>query len=243
MVVRDAVLAEGVPGGFAGLYPIFSAMEDAGRVRRGYFVEGLGGSQFAHAGAIDRLRSGSRPGGPLMLGAGDPANPYGAALPWPGHEAGRPNRSAGAAVILIDGSLAAFVERGGRRMLAFPGADLASVAACISDRTEGGGRRQTVATIDGRPAQETALGKALLETGFVVSYKGLTRRRDRQIGRSAANGLRHATSQGLSRAQPRRAARPTFIRRMTPGSASNSAKYRIARLVLRWVMNHGGLGN
>lgn len=176
VVVREAVLAEGVPGGFAGLYPVFSAMEDAGRVRRGYFVEGLGGSQFAGTGAIDRLRSGSRSGEPVMLAAADPANPYGAALPWPGHESGRPNRSAGASVILIEGSLAAFVERGGRRMLTFPEADLTAVATCIASRADRGGRCPIVATIDGRPAQQTTLGTALLEAGFVVTYKGLTHR-------------------------------------------------------------------
>jgi len=176
VVVRDAVLAEGVPGGFAGLYPVFSAMEDAGKVRRGYFVEGLGGSQFAAMGAIDRLRSGPRPGEPVLLAAADPANPFGAALPWPAHETGRPSRSAGASVILLDGSLAAFVERGGRRVLTFPGADIPAVAACFADPGGRGGRRRTVETIDGRPAQETALGAALLEAGFVASYKGLTRR-------------------------------------------------------------------
>ena len=96
MVTREAVLAEGLPGGFVGIYPIFRAMEDAGHVRRGYFVAGLGGAQFAHPGAVDRLR-GYRVGSedpddvapPLVLAAADPAQPYGAALPGPRARGGR----------------------------------------------------------------------------------------------------------------------------------------------------------
>jgi ATP-dependent Lhr-like helicase len=102
VVTRGAVGAERVPGGFAAVYRVLSAFEDAGRVRRGYFVEGLGAAQFGSTGAVDRLRASARPvgGGPgdgeartVVLAAADPANPYGAALPWPD----RPDRSAGAA--------------------------------------------------------------------------------------------------------------------------------------------------
>jgi len=176
IVVRDAVLAESVPGGFAGLYPVFSALEDAAKVRRGYFVEGRGGSQFALTGAVDRLRSGSPGSSPVVLAAADPANPFGGSLPWPTHEHGRPSRRAGATVILIDGSLSAFVERGGKRILTFdlPETSLAPLAAALGG--DSSKRRQTISTIDGATAGHTPLGQALLDHGFVVSYKGLTRR-------------------------------------------------------------------
>ena len=99
IVTRGAVVAEGTPGGFAAVYRVLSAMEETGRIRRGYFVEGLGAAQFATAGAVDRVRAfaqsaGRRTGGPagVVLAAADPANPYGAALPWP-TTAGRPART------------------------------------------------------------------------------------------------------------------------------------------------------
>src|SRR5207249_1310347 len=114
ILTRAAVLAEGVPGGFASLYPVLRALEESGRVRRGYFVSGLGGSQFAHPGALERLRAlrdsalgpEEEPPG-AVLAATDPANPYGATLPWPKVEGGRLQRSAGVHVVLVDGSLLA----------------------------------------------------------------------------------------------------------------------------------------
>jgi ATP-dependent Lhr-like helicase len=123
VVTRDAVAAADVPGGFAALYPVLAAMEEAGRIRRGYFVAGLGGSQFAEAGALERLRAlretaatpeeadlGRLPA--CVLAATDPANPYGAALPWP-RDAGAPlMRAAGAHVAIVDGMLAAYVTKG-----------------------------------------------------------------------------------------------------------------------------------
>ena len=91
IVTRGAVVAEGTVGGFAGVYRVLSALEETGRIRRGYFVEGLGAAQFASAGAVDRVRAfATRPDEDrqtpvgLVLAAADPANPYGAALPWPG---------------------------------------------------------------------------------------------------------------------------------------------------------------
>ena len=130
VLTRGAVAAEGVPGGFATLYKVLSAFEEAGRCQRGYFVESLGGAQFAVASTVDRLRSyldGVDPERPeyraVVLAAADPANPYGAALPWPastgrGRRA-RPGRKAGALVVLVDGELAWFLERGGRSLLTF----------------------------------------------------------------------------------------------------------------------------
>jgi ATP-dependent Lhr-like helicase len=114
VVTRESVLAEDVPGGFAGVYPVLRAMEETGAVRRGYFVAGLGGAQFALPGAIDRLRSVRDPAGDAVLttlAAADPAQPYGAALPWP--EAAGGQRSAGAYVVL-DRRPAVFLERGRR---------------------------------------------------------------------------------------------------------------------------------
>src|SRR5207237_3429195 len=119
VLTREAVVGEGWPGGFAGLYPVLRAMEEAGRIRRGYFIEGLGGSQFALPGAVDRLRGLREPEGRIVaLAATDPANPYGVVIPWP-ESAGRPARAAGAYVVLESGELKLFLERGGRSLLTF----------------------------------------------------------------------------------------------------------------------------
>ncbi len=172
IVVRAAILTEGVPGGFAGLYPVFAALEEAGTVRRGYFVEGAGGAQFALPGAVDRLR-GVEPRS-TVLAAADPANPYGAAVPWP-EGAGRPSRSAGAYVVLVAGKAGAFVERGARSIITFAGSDPTEITEAIVDI---GRRRQrmTIERIDGKPAADTGLGVALLEAGFASGYKGLSLR-------------------------------------------------------------------
>jgi len=173
VVVREAVLAEHVPGGFSGLYPVYSALEEAGRVRRGYFVEGRGGAQFALPGAVDRLRAAE----PMtaVIAATDPANPYGASIPWPESQ-GRPSRSAGAYVVLVDGGLGAFIERGGRSLLTFPDLDidLPRVASAVADVARGRIKRMTIERIDGLPVAESALGKVLAESGFIAGYKGVS---------------------------------------------------------------------
>ena len=116
IVTRDGVRGEGVPGGYAPVYRELRKLETVGVCRRGYFVEGLGGAQFALPGAVERLRE--RPPeeapGALVLAAADPAQPYGAALPWPKRAGGRASRVAGAYVVLLDGEPALFVERGGQ---------------------------------------------------------------------------------------------------------------------------------
>lgn len=142
VLTKGAVAAEGVPGGFATLYKVLSAFEDAGRCQRGYFVESLGGAQFAVASTVDRLRSyldGVDPQRPdyraVVLAATDPANPYGAALPWPASNAegsARPGRKAGALVVLVDGELCWFSERGGRSLLTFTDDPDASHAAAVA---------------------------------------------------------------------------------------------------------------
>ncbi|TAM88493.1 MAG: DEAD/DEAH box helicase, partial [Jatrophihabitans sp.] len=182
VITRGAVAAEQVPGGFAAVYAVLKAAEESGRVRRGYFVEGLGGAQFAVPGAVDRLRACAREDRPpepsLVLAATDPANPYGAALPWPrereqGHQ---PARKAGALVVLVDGALALYVERGGRTLLSFtdrpallqPAAD--ALALAVRDGALG---KLAVERADGVPVTGSALASALCEAGFRPSPRGL----------------------------------------------------------------------
>ncbi|MFF1789708.1 ATP-dependent helicase [Kitasatospora sp. NPDC058243] len=202
LVTRGAVAAERVPGGFAGVYRVLAAMEERGRARRGYFVEGLGGAQFAMEGAADRLRSvngrleraraaewpaapATEPPQVLVLAAADPANAYGSALPWPEPptapgakeaRAHRPGRKAGALVVLVDGELALYVERGGKSLLAWPedGAIRAlAVGALAAAVREGALGSVTVERANGEPALGSALGAALEEAGFHATPRGL----------------------------------------------------------------------
>jgi ATP-dependent Lhr-like helicase len=182
VVTREAVLAEGVGGGFAGVYGVLKAMEESGSVRRGYFVAGLGAAQFALPGAVDRLRSerrhldDDRPvGAPVVLAAVDPANPYGAALPWPG-SAGRPARVAGAHVVLVDGDPAVFVERGGRRLLTFEAARRSDrwAEGLVALVKEGRVRRLVVQHVDGDSAATSPFVGVLRAAGFVDGYRGLS---------------------------------------------------------------------
>jgi ATP-dependent Lhr-like helicase len=190
VVTREAVVAEGVEGGFAAAYPILRAMEDAGRVRRGYFVDGLGGAQFALPGALDRLRAvrEPEPGAPVvhLLAAADPANPYGAALPWPrrGDDDRRtPARAAGAYVVLVDGVAVLYVERGARSLQALPAMDDAAIAGlalgALSTLVADGRFRELVVTrVDGEPVASSAWRPALLAVGFAAGYRGLVLRTD-----------------------------------------------------------------
>ncbi len=191
VLVREAVMGEGVPGGFSGIYPILRALEDAGRIRRGYFVEGLGAAQFSLAGAIDRLRGVREPAAErgdasavYVLAAADPANPYGAALPWPRRDEAdrRPlTRSAGASVVLVDGVAVLYVERGGRTirtLAAFddPATAAAAVPALRALVGEGRDRELVVTRIDGLPVAESPHREALVTAGFVSGYRGLVLR-------------------------------------------------------------------
>lgn len=194
VLTREAALGEGTEGGFAGVYPVLKALEERGSVRRGYFVAGLGAAQFALPGAVDRLREvrdgrpidpldgvdgrgGSAPTEVLVLAATDPGQPYGAALAWPVTD-GRPARTAGSLVVLVDGEAAVFVERGGRSLSTFP-------AALVDTRWAGAlagvvrsGRRRTleIARIDGAPARESVHADVLREAGFADGYRGLVLR-------------------------------------------------------------------
>ena len=210
VLTRGAVVAERTPGGFAATYRVLSAFEDAGRVRRGYFVEGLGAAQFATGGAVDRLRTALSVGvadadatGTLVLAAADPANPYGAALPWPARPDAEPGsasddattptgrrastghraaRKAGALVVLTGGALVLYVERGGRSLLSFSdepaalGAAADALALAVRDGALG---RLTVERADGAGllGSHHPLAAALEAAGFHPTPRGLRLRR------------------------------------------------------------------
>ncbi len=171
VLTRAAVAHESVAGGFSGIYPVLSQLEEAGKVRRGYFVEGLGGAQFALPGAVDRLRAPSDDV-VVALAATDPANPYGAALEWPTVEEGRIGRIAGSQVILANGSLVAFVDGRKVRMFDADPALVHPVAAAIADIAARRGRA-TLHTVDGEPIAAAPLGRALTEFGFRHTHRGL----------------------------------------------------------------------
>ena len=181
VVTRESVLAEGAPGGFAGMYPVLRAMEEAGKVRRGYFITGLGAAQFSLPGAVDRLRAvrdadaDAEHGGTLVLAAADPAQPYGAALAWP-ESRGRPSRAAGAYVVLNDGAASAFLERGARSLATFDAAPVRWVDALASLVKDGRLRKIDLLRIDGEPSVESPLAQTLRDAGFVDGYRGLTLR-------------------------------------------------------------------
>ncbi len=208
VVTRGAVLAENPAGGFAGVYPVFAAMEERGVARRGYFIEGLGAAQFAVPGAVDRLRAGATTatggwsggagagaagaGAPgrreaMVLAATDPANPFGAALPWPdravdgedGSAGHRPGRKPGALVVLVDGALALYVERGGRTILSYlddtPGITEAAHALAGAVRSGALGSL-AVERADGaaiNAARSSRLHEALTAAGFRATPRGL----------------------------------------------------------------------
>lgn len=196
VLTKGAVGAEEVPGGFAMLYKVLTAFEDAGRCQRGYFVESLGGAQFAVASTVDRLRSyldgvdpERREYHAVVLAAADPANPYGAALPWPSRKVAdedvshRPGRKAGALVAVVDGELAWFLERGGRSLLSFThDTDAhAAAAAALADLVSGGRiGALLVEKVNGVPVLEpvaegerAAVQDALIGAGFARTPRGL----------------------------------------------------------------------
>ncbi|MBT8225217.1 MAG: hypothetical protein HKP61_00280, partial [Dactylosporangium sp.] len=192
VVTRGAVVAEGISGGFTPVYRVLAAMEERGVARRGYFIEGLGAAQFAMSGAVDRLRApggtGRRDGTALVLAATDPANPFGGALPWPGRavDAGdglpaggpahRAGRKAGALVVLIDGSLVLYVERGGRSVLSYTAdpATLAAAADALAVAVRAGALGSlSVERADGESIHASPLHDALRVAGFRPTPRGL----------------------------------------------------------------------
>ncbi|MFF7815028.1 DEAD/DEAH box helicase [Streptomyces sp. NPDC007945] len=191
VVTRGAVAAEGVEGGFSAVYRILSAFEDSGQARRGYVVEGLGAAQFAMDGAVDRLRAAATArdrgaeaaAGPraVVLAAADPANAYGAALPWPEPPTGaghKPGRKAGALVVLVDGELALYVERGGKSVLSWPTEPDAPALAAASDALAEAARAGalgtvTVERINGAASLTSPLARPLEAAGFLATPRGL----------------------------------------------------------------------
>ncbi len=189
IVTRETVLAEGVPGGFSTLYGELSNLEILGTARRGYFVEGLGGAQFALAGAVERLRSLPREEGVFnVLAATDPAQPYGSQLAWPkpppregedgdGRGGRRPSRVAGAYVLLRDGEPVIYVERGGKGILLlcrFDDDELgAALAALERAATEGVIAKLGVEKVNGEPVLGSGYEQPLIEAGFSRQPKRL----------------------------------------------------------------------
>jgi ATP-dependent Lhr-like helicase len=186
ILTREQVLAEGVPGGFSAIYAELSQLETLGVARRGYFLEGLGGAQFALPGAVERLRarSGDQDERPLLLAAVDPAQPYGAALPWPrAHDEDtasgrRPSRTAGAHVVLAGGDPVLYLERGGRALQTLvPATDsrLEPAMATIVEAVRSGRiKRLALEKVDGQPAMGSSLAPALTALGFEEGPRRLT---------------------------------------------------------------------
>ncbi len=176
ILTREQVLAEGIPGGFAALYDALGSLETLGIARRGYFVEGLGGAQFALPGAVERLRAQRDPGpgesAALVLAATDPAQPYGAVLPWPRREGEtrRPARQAGAHVVLLDAEPTLYLERGGRGMQtlcdpADPRVEPA-LAALAAHVRAGRLKRLALERVDGEPVVGSVVEERLIAAGF-----------------------------------------------------------------------------
>ncbi len=186
IVTRETVLAEGIPGGFAGLYGELANLETLGTARRGYFVEGLGGAQFALPAAIERLRSmrTDEPAGPLVLAATDPANPFGATLPWPKRDddqtaqGRRPSRVAGAYVVTIDAEPVLYVERGGKGLVPLRAVDEDWLRIALEALAEAVKRQRVprlgIERFDGEPVVGSQAGELLVELGFRQSPRRLT---------------------------------------------------------------------
>jgi ATP-dependent Lhr-like helicase len=166
------VRAEGIPGGYAPVYRELRRLEILGTCRRGYFVEGLGGAQFALPGAVERLREQPAEERALVLAAADPAQPYGAALPWPKRAGARAARVAGAYVVLLSGEPALFVDRGGRSLVPLrePADEWlpTALAALVENMPRMRVKRLAVERFDGVPVGESEIMPLLTEAGFVA---------------------------------------------------------------------------
>ncbi len=181
-VITRAAMAAERAGGFASIYPILKVLEERGACRRGYFVEGLGGAQFALPGAVDRMRAlaaeNDAAGRAAVLSAVDPANPYGAALPWPersGEGAQRAGRKAGSVVVLVGGRLTLYVERGGRTALSYgddPDRTRTAIAALAERARAGFLAGFELQRVDGRSVRDSDLTEALEGAGFVQTHRG-----------------------------------------------------------------------
>jgi ATP-dependent Lhr-like helicase len=181
------VLAEGIPGGFSSLYSEFANLETLGTARRGYFVEGLGGAQFALPAAIERLRGlrTDEPAGPLVLAATDPANPFGATLPWPKRDDNRrPARVAGAHVVTLDADPVLYAERSGKGLITLqdpfhpdgtPASWLAEALQALADHVRRGRiKRLALERFDGDPVVGSPFEPLLIDAGFTQGPRRLT---------------------------------------------------------------------
>jgi ATP-dependent Lhr-like helicase len=188
VVTRGAVMNEGIRGGFSLMYKVLSTFEETGRARRGYFVDGLGGAQFATGATVDRLRHFTRDPGSfeqdreqnddpvaVTLAATDPANPYGAALPWPQVTGHRPGRKAGALVVIVDGFITLYVERGGKTVLTFSEDErvLTAAASSLASTVRLGLGKLRIELVDGEFSIGTQLGASLMAAGFAATPQGL----------------------------------------------------------------------
>jgi len=186
ILTRELVLAEGVPGGFSAIYPELSQLETLGVARRGYFVEGLGGAQFALPGAVERLRAQKAPdeAPPLVLAATDPAQPYGAALPWPKRtpspptQTRRPSRTPGATVVLAGAEPVLYLERGGKALQTLVAADDARIPPALlalADHARAGRvKRIALEKVDGEPVMGSRWEPLLADVGFRGGPRKLT---------------------------------------------------------------------
>jgi ATP-dependent helicase Lhr and Lhr-like helicase len=192
LVMRETAIAENVPGGYPVIYPALRTMEESGWIRRGMFVSGLGAAQFAMTSAVDMLRSlKAEPEHPevLHLAASDPANPYGALLPWPRQEGDSHgmSRASGGSVILVNGELAAFLRRRNpaiRVLLpeyeperSHTAQQVARKLAEVATRMQAARSGLLIATIDDAPARDHALARFLEDAGFVDTSFGFQMRR------------------------------------------------------------------
>jgi ATP-dependent Lhr-like helicase len=187
VLTREVVYTENIPGGFSAVYEVLKAMEESGKIRRGYFVSGCGATQFALPGADDRLRAlREEPDEPrnIILAATDPANPYGSALPWPEREGARPGRSAGAQVILHNGHLVAWIGRTEKSLITFlpdvapeRGECAEAITRALTELVEEGRRRAVlISKVDGAPPEESALAEYLSRAGFSLGSRGFLKR-------------------------------------------------------------------
>ncbi|MGH9373364.1 MAG: Lhr family helicase, partial [Vicinamibacterales bacterium] len=190
IVTRDVAAAEGITGGFSAVYDVLKALEDAGRIRRGYFVEGVGATQFALPAALDLLRSFREPpeeAEVVLVSATDPVNPYGTILPWPAEpgradSARRTTRTVGSLIVMVNGALAAYISRGARQIQVFLPEDEPSrstAARALAERLAALARDAglLIAEVNGVPAPEHPLAPFLVQAGFSPSAMGFQMRR------------------------------------------------------------------
>jgi len=214
VVTRESVAPEAIAGGFSAVYQVLRAMEDAGRIRRGYFVAGLGAAQFALPAGLDLLRSMREiPETPrtVVLAATDPANPYGAIVKWPeiaGFEERGPTRTVGSRVVLVDGRAAAYLRRGERDLLLFLpeseprrsqiAREVARMLLHLAGARDEGQRGMLITEINGAGATAHPASRVFIEEGFAASALGLQARLPHGTGIA---GMRRG---GMPMAEPRR---------------------------------------